>query len=216
MRLIIKLLRLLVYVRGLFLVSSMDFYKAKFRKPPKFSKYISSESRDNASKNRSVRRTRDSDSKSQMYDATCGECGTSCQIPFRPRQGRPVLCRDCFRKTKPRDDRRFTPSREPRRGTREKNRDVSFRKTERYFEGGSETFYATLREKLFEVLGGKKCVKCGFSDERALGFSDIDDKEIFDKIRRGGSASSWGKYISNPDLARKKLQVLCLNCNQIK
>ncbi len=71
-----------------------------------------------------------------------------------------------------------------------------------------------MREKLFEILGGKKCAKCGFSDERALGFSDIDDKDTFDNIRRGGSASSWGKYVSNPDLARKKLKVLCLNCNQ--
>jgi len=194
----------------------MDFHKAKFRKPPKYSKYISSESRDTAAKNRSGRRTRDRGPKSQMHDATCGKCGNSCKIPFEPRQGKPVLCSDCFRKTKPREDRRTRRGKAPRRDKREKSRDDSFRKKNDRFEGGSEKFYANLREKLFEILGGKKCVNCGFSDERALGFSDVDDKAVFDNIRRGGAASSWGKYISDPELARKKLQVLCLNCNQTK
>ena len=27
---------------------------------------------------------------------TCGECGAPTTVPFRPRQGRPVLCRACF------------------------------------------------------------------------------------------------------------------------
>jgi CxxC-x17-CxxC domain-containing protein len=153
-------------------------------------------------------------------DATCAKCGDSCQIPFEPRQGRDVLCSDCFRTTKPRDDRyqrddRRRQGRAPRRDRREKSRDDSFRKKKDYFEGGSDTFYANLREKLFEILGEKKCANCGFSDERALGFSDVDNKDAFDSIRRGGSAS-WGTYISDPDLARKKLQVLCLNCNQTK
>ncbi len=193
----------------------MDFlHKAKFRKPPRYSKYISSESRGNASKNRSSRRTRDSGPKTQMHDATCAKCGASCQIPFEPRRGKDVFCSDCFRK-KPGDNRRTNQGRS-RRDKKEKTRDASFRKKKDYFEGGSDTFYANLREKLFEVLGGKKCTNCGFSDERALGFSDVDNKTVFDSIRRGDSTSSWGKYISDPDLARKKLQVLCLNCNQVK
>lgn len=32
----------------------------------------------------------------QMFDAICAECGKSCQVPFEPRDGRPVYCRDCF------------------------------------------------------------------------------------------------------------------------
>jgi len=287
----------------------MDFYKANSRKPPKYSKYISSESRSDASKNRSGRRTRDWGSKGQMHDAVCAECGNSCQIPFQPRQGRPVLCSDCFRKTKPssdrysrddrrpsgdrysRDDRRpsgdrysrddrytrgrdsesqmydavcaecgnscqipFQPrqgrpvlcsdcfrnskprdnysrdDRRPRgdrfsRGNRRGGRDTprgdrrerkESKKQRSFLEGGSDTFYTNLREKLFEVLGGKKCTSCGFADERALGISEINDKEAFDSVSRGEAISSWGKYISNPDLARKQLQVLCLNCNQTK
>lgn len=29
---------------------------------------------------------------------TCSECGTSTTVPFKPTQGRPVLCRSCFQK----------------------------------------------------------------------------------------------------------------------
>ena len=28
--------------------------------------------------------------------ATCSQCGKSTTVPFRPTQGRPVYCRDCF------------------------------------------------------------------------------------------------------------------------
>jgi len=30
--------------------------------------------------------------------ATCAECGTETTVPFKPTQGRPVLCRACFQK----------------------------------------------------------------------------------------------------------------------
>ncbi len=29
---------------------------------------------------------------------TCSECGTETTVPFKPTQGRPVLCRSCFQK----------------------------------------------------------------------------------------------------------------------
>jgi hypothetical protein len=90
------------------------------------------------------------------------------------------------------------------------------KKQESFFSNGSDKFYQSLKEKLFEILGGKVCASCGFRDERALGFSHISDDETFDSIRRGGAASSWGKYISQPELARDELKVLCLNCNEIR
>lgn len=34
----------------------------------------------------------------EMFDATCGECGNNCQVPFRPNGRKPVLCSNCFRK----------------------------------------------------------------------------------------------------------------------
>jgi CxxC-x17-CxxC domain-containing protein len=36
-----------------------------------------------------------------MYDAVCDNCGTTTQVPFLPRQDRPVYCSDCFSKVKP-------------------------------------------------------------------------------------------------------------------
>jgi CxxC-x17-CxxC domain-containing protein len=29
---------------------------------------------------------------------TCSECGTETTVPFKPSQGRPVLCRSCFQR----------------------------------------------------------------------------------------------------------------------
>jgi CxxC-x17-CxxC domain-containing protein len=29
---------------------------------------------------------------------TCSECGAETTVPFKPTQGRPVLCRSCFQK----------------------------------------------------------------------------------------------------------------------
>ncbi len=37
----------------------------------------------------------------QMSDAVCADCGSDCQVPFEPRQDRPVYCSDCFSKHKP-------------------------------------------------------------------------------------------------------------------
>ena len=32
----------------------------------------------------------------EMHKATCTECGKECEVPFKPQDGRPVFCRDCF------------------------------------------------------------------------------------------------------------------------
>lgn len=33
-----------------------------------------------------------------MFNAVCDECGNNCQVPFEPRNGKPVLCSNCFAK----------------------------------------------------------------------------------------------------------------------
>jgi CxxC-x17-CxxC domain-containing protein len=33
----------------------------------------------------------------QMFTATCSQCGNEAQLPFRPTNGKPVYCSDCFR-----------------------------------------------------------------------------------------------------------------------
>ena len=34
----------------------------------------------------------------QMFPAVCAECGKDTEVPFEPREGRPVYCSDCFTK----------------------------------------------------------------------------------------------------------------------
>ena len=33
----------------------------------------------------------------------CSECGSDTTVPFKPTQGRPVMCRTCFGKIRPKD-----------------------------------------------------------------------------------------------------------------
>ena len=33
----------------------------------------------------------------ESYDVVCAGCGASTTVPFKPTQGRPVYCRDCYR-----------------------------------------------------------------------------------------------------------------------
>ena len=158
---------------------------------------------------------------------TCSDCGRECEIPFVPKHDRPVYCSDCFKRNKPlglddqrKDNHQYQENRNADKritNRSQKLRTEKFlKKQENFFADGSEKFYASLKEKLFEILGGKVCSSCGFRDERALGFCHIYDNDLFDNIRRGGFASSWGKYISDPDLAREELRILCLNCNEIR
>ena len=37
----------------------------------------------------------------EMHKATCADCGKECEVPFKPDGTRPVYCRDCFQKRKP-------------------------------------------------------------------------------------------------------------------
>lgn len=35
------------------------------------------------------------------YKTKCTDCGAETEVPFKPLEGRPVFCRDCFRKKSP-------------------------------------------------------------------------------------------------------------------
>jgi CxxC-x17-CxxC domain-containing protein len=37
----------------------------------------------------------------EMFEATCDSCGGIARIPFRPKEGRPVYCSDCFARMNP-------------------------------------------------------------------------------------------------------------------
>ena len=44
------------------------------------------------------KRSRDGESQGprEMHEAVCAECGVTTQVPFKPRNDRPIYCRDCF------------------------------------------------------------------------------------------------------------------------
>jgi len=37
----------------------------------------------------------------KMYPAKCSECGADCEVPFEPEEGKPVKCKECFMKSRP-------------------------------------------------------------------------------------------------------------------
>ncbi len=53
---------------------------------------------------RSARKQQGRDGESnrtrEMYDVVCADCGATTQVPFKPREDRPVYCRDCFQRHK--------------------------------------------------------------------------------------------------------------------
>jgi CxxC-x17-CxxC domain-containing protein len=63
------------------------FHDKQFKNDPKHCKQCAA--KHNSSSRKPVR------SETQV---TCAECGSETTVPFKPMQGRPVLCRACFQK----------------------------------------------------------------------------------------------------------------------
>ncbi len=38
----------------------------------------------------------------EMHKAVCDECKQECEVPFKPTEGKPVYCKECYAKKKPR------------------------------------------------------------------------------------------------------------------
>ena len=45
---------------------------------------------------RNSSRSRGSEDRT-MHEAICGKCGSECEVPFKPTEGKPVYCSDCFK-----------------------------------------------------------------------------------------------------------------------
>ena len=59
-------------------------------------------SRDNRGGRRDLNRPKRRDSErsgfeKEMHEVTCDGCGERCKVPFRPTEGKPVYCNDCFK-----------------------------------------------------------------------------------------------------------------------
>lgn len=78
----------------------------------------------------------------------------------------------------------------------------------------SKVFRDSMKNNLFDILG-HECIKCGFSDKRALQFDHINGGGSQER-KKSNCYQVMKLYNNNPILAREKLQVLCANCNWIK
>ncbi len=86
---------------------------------------------------------------SAMHPATCAQCGSSCEVPFKPNGKKPILCSNCFKRDSGDQGGRF-------------ERRPSFGGGERSF-GGDRSYTAqeganarpTLRNEQFEILNDK-------------------------------------------------------------
>ncbi|MFA6919215.1 MAG: CxxC-x17-CxxC domain-containing protein [Patescibacteria group bacterium] len=45
-----------------------------------------------------------------MFEAVCDKCGKKCELPFRPTQGKPIYCSDCFENITPNKSRNVDSS----------------------------------------------------------------------------------------------------------
>jgi len=36
----------------------------------------------------------------EMHKATCSDCKQECEVPFKPTEGKPVYCKECYSKHK--------------------------------------------------------------------------------------------------------------------
>lgn len=72
------------------------------------------------------------------------------------------------------------------------------------------------KKEIHKILGGK-CVKCGFSDERALQIDHIEGGGYVERKNYSTNPKAYYKNILETIKNNKtKYQLLCANCNWIK
>jgi hypothetical protein len=72
------------------------------------------------------------------------------------------------------------------------------------------------KRELLDILGGPKCSKCTESDIRLLEFDHIEGGGKTEVLKFGTNAQMVSFYVQNPELARQRLQVLCVKHNRLK
>ena len=73
--------------------------------------------------------------------------------------------------------------------------------------------WAELRDSVLKKFG-EVCVKCGFSDKRALHIDHVNGNGAKDR-RRFPCVKAYYRYLLS-DGTKEDYQVLCANCNMIK
>jgi|SRR3989344_4310154 len=66
------------------------------------------------------------DGPRQMTKITCSSCGNEGEVPFKPREGTPVYCRDCFMKQKGKSESNHHAPKESKEENAEASGEESF------------------------------------------------------------------------------------------
>lgn len=73
----------------IFTIGEQEFYQEKgFQNEPKRCP--------DCRKSRKMNRGGGGSRERRMYTIVCDGCGSEAQVPFEPREGRPVYCKNCF------------------------------------------------------------------------------------------------------------------------
>ncbi|AJW71102.1 CxxC-x17-CxxC domain-containing protein [Nitrosopumilus adriaticus] len=99
------------------------------------------------------------DREREMFTATCGDCGNECQVPFKPKDDRPVYCRECFQNHKP----------APRSGGRFGGRSGGY--------GGDRGSRFGRRDDRPREMFDAKCGDCG--NDCQIPFKPKDDRPVY-------------------------------------
>ena len=79
----------------IFTVGEQEFYAEKnFQNEPARCKDCRDQRK--ASGGGGGRRSNGGNVRREMHDAICAECGASTQVPFEPKNDRPIYCSDCY------------------------------------------------------------------------------------------------------------------------
>lgn len=98
----------------------------------------------------------------QMHEATCDKCGKDCEVPFRPTEGKPVLCSDCFNKS----------------GSSPRQRFGFVKRSNTSSSGISQEQYKEINKKLDKILGILETIEFEEIDEEdEESESDEEDSE---------------------------------------
>ena len=76
-------------------------------------------------------------------------------------------------------------------------------------------YYYRIRDELHLLLGDK-CIKCGFTDRRALQIDHVNGGGNSRKLKNRSGQGKFRQVLQEVRSGSKEFQLLCSNCNMIK
>jgi len=137
-------------------------------------------------------------------------------LPYKNRQDALVYAKEYNRKNKKKQSEQMKVWYK-KYWKREYQKRKSYHQANRKRENEQNRKYRTgLKNRLFQLLGGWFCVKCGFNDKRALQIAHKNNDGNEDRKRLPTVSTLAIYYLKHPEEAIKKLEILCANCNFIQ